>query len=52
MLRVEEEEEVDGLDIIEHGSPGYGEGFGSFVPTAPSTMSASSSTAPAHSLTP
>jgi Amt family ammonium transporter len=28
-LRVTPEEEVTGLDIFEHGSPGYGEGFGS-----------------------
>jgi ammonium transporter, Amt family len=33
-LRVGEEEELQGLDILEHGSPGYGEGFGSFVPVA------------------
>ncbi len=31
-LRVSEEEELAGLDILEHGSPGYGEGFGSFAP--------------------
>jgi Amt family ammonium transporter len=31
-LRVSEAEELAGLDIHEHGSPGYGEGFGSFVP--------------------
>jgi len=30
MLRVSPEEEIEGLDIFEHGSPGYGEGFGSF----------------------
>lgn len=30
MLRVSPEEEVQGLDIHEHGSPGYGEGFGSY----------------------
>ncbi|MDP1820298.1 MAG: ammonium transporter [Acidimicrobiales bacterium] len=29
-LRVSEEEELQGLDVLEHGSPGYGEGFGSF----------------------
>jgi Amt family ammonium transporter len=29
-LRVSEEEELAGLDVLEHGSPGYGEGFGSF----------------------
>lgn len=29
-LRVSEEEELAGLDILEHGAPGYGEGFGSF----------------------
>jgi Amt family ammonium transporter len=31
-LRVTEEEELAGLDILEHGSPGYGEGMGTFVP--------------------
>jgi Amt family ammonium transporter len=31
-LRVSEEEELAGLDIFEHGSPGYGEGFGTFAP--------------------
>jgi len=31
-LRVSEEEEIAGLDVEEHGSPGYGEGFGTFVP--------------------
>jgi Amt family ammonium transporter len=31
-LRVSEEEELAGLDIEEHGAPGYGEGFGTFVP--------------------
>jgi Amt family ammonium transporter len=42
-LRVSEEEELQGLDTLEHGSPGYGEGFGSFslidspVSVAPST---------------
>jgi Amt family ammonium transporter len=30
-LRVSEEEELAGLDVLEHGSPGYGEGFGSFT---------------------
>jgi Amt family ammonium transporter len=29
-LRVSEEEELAGLDVLEHGSPGYGEGFGTF----------------------
>jgi ammonium transporter, Amt family len=29
-LRVSREEELAGLDVEEHGSPGYGEGFGSF----------------------
>jgi Amt family ammonium transporter len=33
-LRVSEAEELAGLDVEEHGSPGYGEGFGSFVPGA------------------
>jgi Amt family ammonium transporter len=31
-LRVSEEEEIGGLDIPEHGAPGYAEGFGRFVP--------------------
>jgi len=31
-LRVTEEEELAGLDVLEHGSPGYGEGFGTFQP--------------------
>lgn len=31
-LRVSEEEELAGLDVEEHGSPGYGEGFGTYVP--------------------
>jgi Amt family ammonium transporter len=31
-LRVSEDEELAGLDVLEHGSPGYGEGFGSFRP--------------------
>jgi Amt family ammonium transporter len=34
-LRVTAEEELAGLDILEHGSPGYGEGFGTFVPGTP-----------------
>jgi Amt family ammonium transporter len=38
-LRVSEEEELAGLDVLEHGSPGYGEGFGSFA-HAPSTNGA------------
>lgn len=33
-LRVTEEEELAGLDILEHGSAGYAEGFGTFVPDA------------------
>jgi Amt family ammonium transporter len=31
-LRVSRDEELAGLDIEEHGSAGYGEGFGSFSP--------------------
>jgi ammonium transporter, Amt family len=31
-LRVSEDEELAGLDVLEHGSPGYGEGFGTFRP--------------------
>ncbi|HEX2577003.1 MAG TPA: ammonium transporter [Aquihabitans sp.] len=30
-LRVSEAEEIAGLDILEHGTAGYGEGFGSYV---------------------
>jgi ammonium transporter, Amt family len=30
-LRVSEEEELAGLDVLEHGSPGYGDGFGAFT---------------------
>jgi Amt family ammonium transporter len=33
-LRVSEAEELAGLDVEEHGSAGYGEGFGAFVPTS------------------
>ena len=36
-LRVSEEEELAGLDVLEHGSPGYGEGFGAF--TVPAEVS-------------
>jgi Amt family ammonium transporter len=32
-LRVSEAEELAGLDIEEHGAPGYGEGFGTYRPT-------------------
>jgi Amt family ammonium transporter len=38
-LRVTEEEELAGLDILEHGSPGYGEGFGSFAPGSGASVS-------------
>lgn len=31
-LRVSEEEELAGLDILEHGTAGYGEGFGTWAP--------------------
>ncbi len=39
-LRVPAEEEMAGLDVAEHGAPGYGEGFGGFSPGTPfsSTM--------------
>jgi Amt family ammonium transporter len=47
-LRVSEEEELQGLDILEHGSAGYGEGFGSFLPGA---MGNGSSPAPAPVVT-
>lgn len=42
-LRVSEEEEIAGLDVLEHGSPGYGEGFGSFL----TGLGASGTTGPA-----
>src|SRR5690606_18655458 len=47
-LRVTEEEELAGLDVLEHGSAGYGEGFGSFHPggTVPATAPATSALAP------
>jgi Amt family ammonium transporter len=40
-LRVSAEEEIAGLDILEHGSPGYGEGFGTFVPGTPDASAVS-----------
>ena len=43
-LRVDPEEELQGLDILEHGAPGYGEGFGSFAGV--STGAGSSTTSP------
>ncbi len=43
-LRVSAEEELMGLDVLEHGSPGYGEGFGSFTLNG---ASAASETVPA-----
>lgn len=47
-LRVDEEEELAGLDIPEHGAPGYGEGFGSFSPGyATTSAGAAQSAAPA-----
>ena len=49
MLRVSEEEELAGLDVLEHGAPGYGEGFGTFVPstaTAASDRTVAPATAP------
>ncbi|MGE3619922.1 MAG: ammonium transporter [Acidimicrobiia bacterium] len=45
-LRVSEEEELAGLDVLEHGSPGYGEGFGSFGATIPGTGSAPAGSLP------
>jgi Amt family ammonium transporter len=36
-IRVTEEEELMGLDILEHGSPGYGEGFGAYTVPADHT---------------
>lgn len=38
-LRVTEEEELAGLDVLEHGSAGYGEGFGTWSPTPSITTS-------------
>ena len=43
-LRVSEEEELAGLDVHEHGSAGYGEGFGSFTPAGMSSTAAASVT--------
>jgi len=48
-LRVSEEEELAGLDIFEHGAPGYGEGFGSSLVTSsvgPASPNGSSVPAP------
>jgi ammonium transporter, Amt family len=49
-LRVSEEEELAGLDVLEHGSPGYGEGFGTFTPNGGSD--GAGAPVPAESLTP
>jgi ammonium transporter, Amt family len=46
-LRVSEEEELAGLDVLEHGSPGYGEGFGSFKPALVDGNGTETVTAPA-----
>ena len=43
-LRVSEEEELMGLDTLEHGSPGYGEGFGTFTIDSPLSDNGGSST--------
>jgi Amt family ammonium transporter len=43
-LRVSEEEELMGLDTLEHGSPGYGEGFGTFTIDSPLSDNGDSST--------
>jgi Amt family ammonium transporter len=51
MLRVSEAEELAGLDIEEHGSAGYGEGFGSFTPSPMSSMTTSAPSARTSSLT-
>jgi Amt family ammonium transporter len=45
-LRVSEEEEIAGLDILEHGSPGYGEGFGTFRPALSSDGNGAAAPAP------
>jgi Amt family ammonium transporter len=45
-LRVSEEEELAGLDVLEHGSPGYGEGFGTFVPHVSGNGRGNGATAP------
>jgi Amt family ammonium transporter len=47
-LRVSEEEELMGLDILEHGSAGYGEGFGTFVTTTAASTNGNGSHAPAN----
>jgi ammonium transporter, Amt family len=45
-LRVSEDEEIAGLDILEHGSPGYGEGFGTFRPALSSDGNGAAAPAP------
>lgn len=43
-LRVSEEEELTGLDHLEHGHHGYGEGFGTWAPNYPVDATPASST--------
>lgn len=50
-LRVSEAEELAGLDVEEHGSPGYGEGFGAFVPVPGSDGNGAAATPAMESLT-
>ena len=48
-LRVPADEEIAGLDVVEHGSPGYGEGFGqATVGAIPSDAPATAPVATGH----
>jgi Amt family ammonium transporter len=51
-LRVSEAEELAGLDIEEHGSPGYGEGFGAFTPASSVAAEGAGAPAPAREMIP
>jgi ammonium transporter, Amt family len=46
-LRVSEEEELAGLDVLEHGAPGYGEGFGTVRPSFAADGNGAAGPAPA-----
>jgi ammonium transporter, Amt family len=46
-LRVSEAEELAGLDILEHGAPGYGEGFGTFRPALSTDGNGATASTPA-----
>ena len=46
-LRVSEEEELEGLDILEHGSPGYGHDVVTSIPSGDGSAAADAEPAPA-----